>query len=92
MKPVEVSIIIPVYNIEKYVARCLDSVLAQSYPHFEVLVVDDGSTDGSAGRVLQYVQRDSRIKLLQKKQWRPGKCAKLSAATGEWRLYFNGGW
>ncbi len=46
-KEPEISIIIPVYNVEKYLARCLDSVLGQSFGDFEVILLNDGSTDGS---------------------------------------------
>ena len=46
MKP-NISIIIPVYNVEAYLADCLDSILAQTFESFEVILVDDGSTDGS---------------------------------------------
>ena len=46
-KDIKVSVIVPVYNAEKYIKRCLDSILAQSYRYFEVLLIDDGSTDNS---------------------------------------------
>jgi glycosyltransferase involved in cell wall biosynthesis len=52
-----VSIIVPVYNGERYVRQSLDSILAQSYPHFEVLVMDDASTDGTAAILAQYGDR-----------------------------------
>ena len=42
-----ISIIVPVYNVEKYLDRCIESILAQSYTNFELLLIDDGSTDGS---------------------------------------------
>ena len=47
MRPL-ISVLIPVYQVERYLARCLDSVLAQTYPNLEICMVDDGSTDGSA--------------------------------------------
>ena len=44
-----VSVIVPVYNVEKYLNRCIESILGQSYKNFEVLLIDDGSTDSSGG-------------------------------------------
>lgn len=57
-----ISIIIPVFNLEKELPRCLNSVLAQSYREIEVVIVDDGSSDNSAGVMRQYAERDERIK------------------------------
>ena len=57
-----ISIIIPVFNLEKELPRCLDSVLAQSYREIEVVIVDDGSSDNSAGIMWQYAERDERVK------------------------------
>ena len=58
-----VSIITPLYNGEKYVAQTIESVLAQTYPDWEMIVVNDGSTDRSAEIVQRYVEQDPRIKL-----------------------------
>jgi glycosyltransferase involved in cell wall biosynthesis len=64
MKDLLFSIIIPLYNKEGYVGDTLDSVLRQEYDNYEVLVVDDGSTDGSAALVASYAERDPRIRLI----------------------------
>ncbi len=58
-----VAVIIPVYNTEAYLAKCLDSVLGQSYSNLDVIVVDDGSTDGSPKILRQYAAKDSRIRI-----------------------------
>ena len=58
-----VSIIIPVYNVKKYLPRCIESVLAQTLGDFEALLVDDGSTDGSGALCDEYVRTDSRIQV-----------------------------
>lgn len=60
MEP-RISIIIPVYNAEKFLPECLDSVLRQDYPSFELLLIDDGSTDGSGEIADRYAEKDSRI-------------------------------
>ena len=56
-----ISIIVPVYNVEQYLVQCLDSILAQTYKKLEILLVDDGSTDGSGKICDVYAARDSRI-------------------------------
>ncbi len=57
-----VTIIIPAFNVEKYIGRCLESVLAQSYSHLEIIVIDDGSSDNTWQVVSSYADRDDRIK------------------------------
>lgn len=59
-----VSIIIPVYNAEKYLERCLTSILKQMYKYFEVLLVDDGSNDQSVNIISDFVKKDKRVKLI----------------------------
>ncbi|HXF99752.1 MAG TPA: glycosyltransferase family A protein, partial [Bacteroidota bacterium] len=61
-----VSVVIPAYNAEKYIRRTLESALAQTYEPFEVIVVDDGSTDATAEIVRDIAARDRRMRLLQK--------------------------
>lgn len=63
MKDSIVSIIIPVYNAEKYLAEAIDSVLSQSYRNLEIILVDDGSTDGSGEYCDRIKERDCRIKV-----------------------------
>lgn len=62
-----VSVVIPVYNVEKYLCRCINSVLAQSYRNLEIILVDDGSTDNSPAICDAFVKKDIRIKVFHKK-------------------------
>lgn len=63
----KVSVIVPVFNAEKYIETCLDSVLGQTYGDFEVVVVDDGSTDRSGILCDRFMEQDGRVKVLHKK-------------------------
>ena len=84
-----ISVVIPVYNVEEYLAECLDSVLNQSIRDIEVICVNDGSTDGSLKLVLEYADRDDRITVFD--QENAGLSAARNAGTdlsrGEY-LYF----
>lgn len=60
------SVIVPVYNVEKYLAQCLDSILAQSFKDYEVIVVDDGAKDNSGKICDEYAQKDARVKVIHK--------------------------
>ena len=62
-----ISIIVPVYNVEKYIVETMDCVRAQTYPHWELLLVEDGGSDASAAVIEQYVQQtgDERIRLIR---------------------------
>lgn len=62
-----ISIIVPVYNIKKYIGRCVDSILAQTWGNLEVLLVDDGSTDGTGELLDELQERDNRIRVFHKK-------------------------
>lgn len=66
-----VSIIIPVFNTEKFLARCLDSVVCQTYKNLEIIIIDDGSTDNSARIYRDYAQQDSRISIVVKENGGP---------------------
>lgn len=58
------TIIVPVYNTEKYLSECLDSLINQTYEDIEIICINDGSTDGSLGILNEYAQKDSRIKII----------------------------
>ena len=62
----KISIVIPVYNVEKYLSQCLDSVVNRSYnSDYEVICVDDGSTDGSSAILKEYADRNEKIKVIR---------------------------
>ena len=88
MNPI-VSVIVPVYNAEKYLARCIHSILSQSFSSFELLLVDDGSTDGSL-HVCQEV-KDERIKVLHQSNEGVSSARNtgLDAACGEWVCFVD---
>lgn len=63
----EISVIVPVYNVEKYLAKCLDSIINQTFSDIEIICVNDGSTDKSAKILKEYQKKDKRIKIIKKK-------------------------
>ena len=84
-----VSVIIPVYNVEKYLRDCVDSVLAQTYTDLEIILVDDGSPDNCGAICDEYAARDSRIKVIHKENGglSDARNAGLDIARGEY-IYF----
>lgn len=61
-----VSIIVPVYNVERYIDKCINSILEQTYPHIELLLIDDGSPDKSGAICDRYAQKDNRVRVFHK--------------------------
>ena len=82
----KVSVIIPVYNTEALLNRCLESVVAQRLSDIEIICVDDGSTDGSGTLLDRWAERDSRIKVIHQANGRQGKArnAAMKIAQGEY--------
>lgn len=80
-----ISVIIPVYNVEPYLRKCLDSVVNQTYRNLEILIIDDGSTDGS-GRICDEYLVDKRVKVFHTKNrgLSSARNLGLDEATGEW--------
>ena len=64
-----VSVIVPVYNVEDYLKKCIDSIIHQTYENIEIILVNDGSTDNSYEICQKFSKKDSRIILLNKKKW-----------------------
>ena len=65
-----VSIIVPIYNVEQYISRCIESILAQTYRDFELILVDDGSPDNCGKICDEYAKQDSRVHVIHQENKR----------------------
>ena len=87
----KISIIVPVYNAEKYIETCIESTLGQTFADFELILIDDGSVDQSPGMCDEYAQKDARIKVIH--QVNAGVSAArnsgLDAAEGEYVAFID---
>lgn len=79
----KISIIVPVYNTERYLHKCIDSILNQTYESFELILVDDGSTDHSLNICKEYEEKDKRIKVLHKENGGQGSARNLGIDKAE---------
>ena len=79
---VKISVVVPVYNVERYLSRCVKSIVSQTYSNLEIILVDDGSTDNSGKLCDDF--KDTRIKVIHKKNEGLGKARKtgLKYSTG----------
>ena len=86
-----ISVIIPVYNVEKYLRECLDSVLAQTYTCYEVIMVDDGSTDSSGAICDEYAAKDGRFRVIHKENGgaSTARNAGLANVSGEYVFFLD---
>ena len=86
-----VSVIIPVYNTEKYLLKCVDSVLAQTYTNIEIILVEDGSPDNCPTLCDEYAKKDSRIKVIHKKNEGSSLARKtgINNANGEYLAFVD---
>ena len=87
-----ISVIIPVYKVEDYLDRCVQSVLAQTYEDIEVILVDDGSPDGCGAKCDDYAARDSRVKVIHRENGglSAARNTGLDAVAGEYILFVDG--
>lgn len=87
----KISIIVPVYNVEKYLSRCIDSILSQTFTDFEILLVNDGSTDGSGNICEEYAKKDNRIRVLHKNNEGVSSARNtgLDNAKGDWIAFVD---
>ena len=91
MEQPKISIIIPVYNAEAYLPICLDTIFKQTYPHFEVLAINDGSTDYSLKRLKEYAAQDARLQVFDQDQQGPAAARNvgLDHATGDYITFID---
>ena len=87
----QISVIVPVYNVEKYLARCVASILAQTYENLEVILVDDGATDRSGLICDEFASKDSSVKVIHKKNGglSSARNAGLETAAGEYIAFVD---
>lgn len=86
-----VSVVMPAYNAEKYIGQSIESVLYQTYPYWELLVIDDGSTDSTKDVVRQFISLDSRIKYFYQDNGKQGKARNLGIekSKGEYLAFLD---
>lgn len=86
-----VSIIIPVYNSEKYIDRCINSIVNQTYKDIEIILIDDGSSDRSIDIINNYVNKDNRIKVYTQKNAGPSSARNygLDVSTGDYVMFVD---
>jgi len=88
----KISIIVPIYNVEKYLNKCIESITSQTYKNIEILLIDDGSTDGSAAICDKYAKMDARIKVIHKQNEGVSltKNLGIDISTGEYIAFVDG--
>ena len=89
MSSPKISVIVPVYNVEKYLSECLDSIVNQTLKNIEIICLNDGSTDNSLSILQKYASKDKRIKIIDKENEGPGYTRKvgLDIAKGKYVLF-----
>ena len=87
-----ISVIVPVYKVEKYLRQCLDSLAAQTLDDIEIIIVDDGSPDGCPDICDEYVAKDARMKVVHKKNGGllSARKAGLAASCGDYIGFVDG--
>lgn len=92
MNDITVSIIVPLYNVEKYVAQCVESLISQTYQSLEIILVDDGSTDSTGTICDEYAEKDIRVKVIHKQNGGLSSSREvgINSATGTFCMIVDG--
>ena len=92
MKNPQISVIVPVYNVEKYLSRCIDSILSQTFTDFELLLIDDGSADSSGKICDEFAMKDERIRVFHKENGGVASARQLGVdeAKGLYSIHADG--
>ena len=87
----KISVIVPVYKVEQYLHRCIDSILSQSFTDFELLLIDDGSPDNCGKICDEYTQKDSRVRVFHKPNGGVSSARNLGLdnAKGKWIAFID---
>ena len=86
-----ISVIVPIYNVEKYLDKCVDSIINQTYKNLEIILVDDGSPDNCPQMCDDYAKKDSRIRVVHKENGglSDARNAGMKVATGEYVSFID---
>jgi len=86
-----ISVIVPVYNVAEYLNTCISSIINQTYPNLEILLIDDGSTDSSGQLCDAWEKKDGRIQVIHKENGglSDARNTGLKAASGEWIIFVD---
>ena len=89
---IKISVIVPIYNVEEYLPQCIDCIVSQTYKNFELILVDDGSTDSCSKICNRYLEKDSRIQYVYKTNGGQISARKAGAdiAAGDYILFVDG--
>ena len=85
-----ISVVVPVYNVEKYLKQCVDSIISQTYKNIEIILVDDGSPDSCPAICDEYAEKDSRVKVVHRQNGglSAARNSGIKIASGEY-ISFN---
>ena len=88
----KISVIVPVYNVEKYIGECIKSIINQDYENIEIILVDDGSNDKSGEICDEYTLKDKRVKVIHKENGGVSSARNrgIESSTGEYIAFVDG--
>ena len=86
-----ISVIVPVYNVEQYLSKCVESILGQTYTNLEIILVDDGSPDNCGKMCDEYAAKDKRVKVIHKENGGlvSARNAGYDIMSGDWHMYVD---